>query len=315
MRTGQAILSRWQQPVYRAVLLLLLCSSLSFAQDDRSVALVIHPDIRAPYSKVFDDIVVGFGEQFKGGAERLVISSGEGVSSIEEAVKLYQPSVVLALGKRSYDLYRASAAEQPVLLGATSQAQPEVAGVSMIPDAEVVLGSMLNFSPSVKKVYVVRRTGRLESILSVAEDYLKKHNVELDIRECENLQEGATAYRRVLDEANEGDAIWVLPGSTLLDNAVLSLALNRAWQKDLVMFSSNPLHVKRGLLFAVYPDNKGMGGSLGELANKTLTDGEQSGMMPLRDVLIAVNERTSRHLAIELTSEMKSNIDLLLPAR
>ena len=81
------------------------------------------------------------------------------------------------------------------------------------------------------------------------------------------------------------------------------------------MFSSNPLHVKRGMLFAVYPDNRGMGASLGRLANETLSGEKLSGMMPLKDVLIAVNERTSRHLAIELTNEMKSNIDLLLPAR
>jgi len=35
----------------------------------------------------------------------------------------------------------------------------------------------------------------------------------------------------------------------------------------------------------------------------------------LSKVLVAVNERTSRHLAIDLTNEMRSNIDLLLPAR
>jgi len=205
--------------------------------------------------------------------------------------------------------------EAPVLLGASSQIAENIAGISMIPDAAVVLKHLLNLSPDVQKVYVVRRTGRLDATLNKAKAYLAERNIELDVRECDSLREGAAAYRNVLGDAADGDAVWILPGSTLIDNAVLSMMLGTAWQKDLILFSSNPLHVKRGLLFAVYPDNYGMGKSLAGLANKTLIEGEQMGMTPLTDVLIAVNERTSRHVGIELTNDMKNDIDLLLPAR
>ncbi|MCB1667910.1 MAG: ABC transporter substrate binding protein [Porticoccaceae bacterium] len=279
------------------------------------MALVIYPQIREPFSKVFDDIVLGFDEQFNGTTRRLRVQKSDTPETIASGLQVHNPQVILALGNRSYDLYKSSNSAPPVLLGAVAETEEHITGVSMIPDAEVVLGQMLSFSPGVKKVYVIRQRGRLDPMLSVAKRYLEKRKIILEISECDDLQQGASAYRQVLDDAVEGDAIWVLPGSRLLDNAVLSLALNTAWQKNLVMFSSNPLHVKRGMLFAVYPDNRGMGASLGRLANETLSGEKLSGMMPLKDVLIAVNERTSRHLAIELTNEMKSNIDLLLPAR
>ena len=300
----------------RLLPMLLLCSSVSFSQDSNSVALVIYPEVRAPFSKVFEDIVAGFDEKFQGNVKQLKVNGPDSLGRVSRVVDKDKPGVVLALGKRSYDLYQSVGAEYPVLLGATGQMNQLVAGISMIPDAEVVLGHLLKLSPGVKKVHVIRRRDRLQSIVERAEKYLTKQGVALSVIECDDLQAGAAAYRTVLDEAEEGEAIWVLPGSSLLDNAVLSLALKSAWQKNLVMFSSNPLHVKRGMLFAVYPDNRGMGGSLAAMANNTVSAKPlKSELAPLRDVLVAVNERTSRHLAIELTSEMKSDIDLLLPAR
>jgi putative ABC transport system substrate-binding protein len=91
--------------------------------------------------------------------------------------------------------------------------------------------------------------------------------------------------------------------------------LDAAWSKNLIVFSSNPMHVKHGALFAVYPDNKNMGASLGQLANDVLEGSAETGMKTLKDTLLAVNERTSNHLGISLSKEVKENVNLLLPAR
>ena len=41
----------------------------------------------------------------------------------------------------------------------------------------------------------------------------------------------------------------------------------------------------------------------------------ETGMKTLKDTLLAVNERTSNHLGISLSKEVKENVNLLLPAR
>ena len=58
-----------------------------------------------------------------------------------------------------------------------------------------------------------------------------------------------------------------------------------------------------------------MGVSLGRLANKVLKGGVEPGMQTLQDTLLAVNERTSNHLGLSLSKEVKENVDLLLPVR
>ena len=73
-----------------------------------------------------------------------------------------------------------------------------------------------------------------------------------------------------------------------------------------------------------------MGLSLGRLAQTVANDlsrsydGVKNGaqqlsetpkMQPLNDVFVTFNERTSNHLGISLTDDMRGQIDLVLPAR
>ena len=67
---------------------------------------------------------------------------------------------------------------------------------------------------------------------------------------------------------------------------------------------------------ALYPDNVGLGRSLGTLAiNRTQIGGlKTSGMLPLRDLLVAVNVRTAEHLGLDLVRRGKQEFDLMFPA-
>jgi len=59
-----------------------------------------------------------------------------------------------------------------------------------------------------------------------------------------------------------------------------------------------------------------MGLSLGRLAQDIVQgNSPQRQMQALEDVFVTVNERTSNHLGIDLTDEMRTHIDLTLPAR
>ena len=131
-------------------------------------------------------------------------------------------------------------------------------------------------------------------------------------------REAALKYRDVLDGGAEPmEAVWLLQDPSTLDaRTVLPFLLREAWNRNLVVFCSNPAHVKRGVLFALYPDNAGMGRTLGRMVSrgKGAENLKIPGGLPLSDLLIAVNVRTADHLGLEITSRQKRAFDLVFPS-
>ena len=59
-----------------------------------------------------------------------------------------------------------------------------------------------------------------------------------------------------------------------------------------------------------------MGLSLGRLAQDVVQDNPpERQMQALEDIFVTLNERTSNHLGINLTDDIRAHIDLILPAR
>jgi putative tryptophan/tyrosine transport system substrate-binding protein len=74
------------------------------------------------------------------------------------------------------------------------------------------------------------------------------------------------------------------------------------------------MHVRRGVLFALYPDNAEIGRYLAGAALATLSSRspQPRGIQALKQVLTAVNTRTADHLGIDLRAS-EQRIHLVLP--
>lgn len=274
--------------------------------------LVLYPDVRAPFSKIYQDISEGAEEQFEGGASSVALDREESVGPIIEQKK---PDIILALGRRSLVSLESSGVQAPIVLGAVNEQNKTYPGISMVPDPKVIIDKLVLLSPSVNRVHVVRKSNGLAVQLNGAREYLESLGRSLVIHEGKDIRSAANIYAKLVEGAEEGDAIWILQDGSFVNGAILSVLLDAAWNKNLVVFSSNPLHVKHGALFAVYPDNRNMGASLAKLANRVVNGEVIAGLNPLQDVLVAVNERTGNHLGVSLSKEVKESVDLLLPAR
>jgi putative ABC transport system substrate-binding protein len=176
--------------------------------------------------------------------------------------------------------------------------------------------------PAVKKIHVIAKPGTTVVDFDLAEGTLLHRGFALVIHQAEDIRSAAGVYRNLMKNLDEDDAVWILPNGSFVNNAMLSILLQESWEKHFVVFSSNPVHVRRGALFSVYPNNYKMGLSLGRLAQTVAGDlsaaeGEEAArtMQPLNDVFVTLNERTSNHLGINLTDDMRAHIDLVLPAR
>jgi len=274
---------------------------------------VVYAQIRQPFLKVYETIARGVAKGFAGRANELVLAKDQ---SGEQLKKQLNDKLVIVLGGRGVKQVRAVGLEQPLIVGAVSGQLPGVYGLSMIPDAQVVANKLQVLAPTTGRVFVVAHADKNIADLEAAQIAFNQVGVQLFIKEATDIRDAANIYRRLTAELKVGDAVWILPGDRFVNNSLLSILLQAAWRADFVVFSSNPTHVNRGALFSVYPDNFQMGVRLGEIARQ-VAEGSRTPvqMEPLRNVFVTVNERTSNHLGITITDDMKEHVDLILPAR
>lgn len=272
--------------------------------------LVFYPQARAPYAKVYQDIIKGISATFKGPT----VAESVGGRDLEPVVGRVDPQLILALGREGADKVKDLPNRVPVIVGAIPSSIDGFPGVSMAPEAELVIEKLLLLAPEVKNVHVVvaRKTGRAD--LDAAAEYLGAKGKNLAVLEADSVVQAAEQYRKITERANATDAIWIPQGDKLIDSTLLSVLLDAAWTKRIIIFSSSLHHVRRGTLFAVFPDNYRMGEQLGALANDHLTNpgGVPPTLVPLRHVLLGVNERTINHLGLNLADSVRRQIDLSL---
>lgn len=301
--------------VAMTVVLQPVCSAEAAAETSSPVAqlAVVFPQVRQPFQKVYQTIAKGAAEGFAGPTSEIILDADKPATDLESRIADH---MVVALGGRGITELQPMTLAHPLVVGAVSRRIPHVYGMSMVPEESLIVTKLHVLAPEVRRVFVIVRSHDNIIDLKSAQLAFNQLGIQLHIHEAENLRAAAGIYRKVIRSLGSGDAVWIPSGDRFVGNALLSILLQASWKSEFVVFSSNPTHVKRGALFSVYPDNFQMGVRLGELARK-IAEGEQqqAGMEPLQSVFVTLNERTSNHLGILLTDDMKEHIDLVLPAR
>ncbi len=282
---------------------------------------VFYPEIREPFKTVFKDIIQGVESGINEEIIKYELEKDYDPEDLARRLEQDNIDLVITLGKRAQHAAEKAAKDLPIVVGGV-QTVPEsspdkLAGISLAPDPELLFSQLKKMAPAITKITVIYNPKRNNWLIEYARSAAKAEGLELVALAADNLHESARLYRTTLEQ-QEGttNAIWLLQDPATLDErAILPLILKEAWNKRLVLFSSNPSHVARGVLLALYPDNVSMGESLGLLASNKLkrVNGELAGMRPLQDVSIAVNIRTAEHLGLNLTRKQQSEFDLLLP--
>ena len=287
----------------------------SAAVDNRPLDLVIiYPEVREPFARVFEEVVRGAEEGYQKQVRRVSMTDNQ--SPVDFVHVLDDSSPVLVLGNRLARQVTEHNADRQLIVGAVNSQFDDVFGITLIPDSGIVARKLPLLVPDVKTVHIVTNPAKNNFDLKRASDVLAKQGMVLSVHRAEDVREAAGVYRDLMKTLDKDDAVWILPRGSFVNNAVLAILLQESWEKYFVVFSSNPVHVKRGALFSIYPNNYKMGVSLGRMAmNVAQGNLLEARMQALEDVFVTINERTSKHLGINLTETMRAEIDLILPAR
>ena len=276
----------------------------------RTIA-VIYPDIGEPYKRVFNSIIEGIEDGARGHVSAFAVSANMSYADLPAELKRRDIKTVIALGRQGLKV--AGGLDRSLNLTAAGVLSvPESEGQafpihSLAPDPGLLFGRLKSLMPAAKRVTIIYDPKQNSWLVRLARDAAKVYGLELLAKEATDLKSALRLYQETLGSTDpKQDVLWLPQDSTTVDeSAVLPLVLQEAWSQGLLVFSSNVTHVKRGVLFALYPDNLELGRSLGAWAAALASSPAPAsgrGVVPLREVLMAVNTRTAMHLGINLAN-------------
>jgi len=286
----------------------------------KSVA-VFYPDIGEPYRRVFLAVIQGIEEQL-GGKVFALPTTGQ-LPSLELEKELLRRDIkaLIALGRNGLRQAAAQDKVRPVLGGGVVSLTEDSWRVwplqSLAPDPAAIFGRLKSLLPQTRRVITIFESKQSDWLVRSAKDGARSFGMELVAVPATDLKSAALAYRDWLSKMDsQRDALWLLQDTVTVDESIiLPMVLEECWAKRIVLFSSNLGHVRKGALFALYPDNLMMGRSLGRQLQELMANGVQSatpGLRGLKDLNWALNIRTAGHIGMRADVQ-RLGADLIFP--
>lgn len=296
------------------------------AEEERPPRIaVVYPDIGEPYSSIFVSITQGIQAELAE-APTVVQVGPRSVDAARARLQGERIDVCITLGRAAVDavedmgldvaVVRGAVLDPDVRTGAAGESGQPPAGISLVPDPALLLGQLRRLAPRVSRVTVVYSDPQGQPLIDRAVEVGQRLGLTVVARKAEDLQSAAAIYKSVVATLGPRDALWIPQDPQAIDDRViLPMLLNAAWERDFVLFSSNADHAKRGVLYSVYPNNFDMGRRLARIARQRAAAPAASGLLPLEDLLMAVNLRTAEHLRLDLAPDLIRSFDLVFPQR
>jgi putative ABC transport system substrate-binding protein len=309
MQAGACIaLALWMAP-----------AALHAAERSRVVA-VVYPEIGEPFRSVFAQIIGGIEEQAPDRVQGFPVTATSDPQAFASELQRRDIRVVIALGRHGLRMTSALPPGTGVVVGGVLSA-PEPVGRDVLvhtlaPDPGLLFAKLRQLVPAARRVNVVYDPRHNEWLMRRAREAARQHGLELLAHEVGDAASALRQYERIVAAADaRRDALWLPHDATTVDDdTILPFVLRQAWNRDLPVFSSNVAHVKRGALFALYPDNAELGRTLALAATRYLAGNRHGtdGVQPLREMRSAINTRTAAHLGLAMDAR-PAGYDLVFP--
>lgn len=281
---------------------------------------VVYPDIGEPYRSIFAKIIEGIEDTAKIAVRNYPVPSNVDPADLNAQLKRNGTKVVIALGRQGLKASSGVDRDIPVVVGGVLTV-PEgdnrnVSAISLTPDPALLFERLKNMLPNVKRVLVVYDPQNNDWLIKFAREAARAQGLELVTYEARDLATAARLYETAF-AASDGrrDAFWLPQDATTVDETtILPIVLRESWNRNVPVFSSSFLHVKKGALFALYPNNVELGRALANSALSVMSgQSRRRGTLPLREVHTAVNLRTASHIGLTIGYQQQRSFDFIFP--
>lgn len=280
---------------------------------------VVYPELGEPWRAVFNAIIDGVEAQAGTSVRRYPLAASPVAPVSAATLKRGGARVVIALGRQGLRATAGVERDLPVVAGGIlslpDASSRSITGISLTPDPAILFAQLKSLVPGVRRVHVIYNPAYNQWLLDDARAAARAQGLELVPQEARDTATAAHLYEAALAGADRQDALWLPQDPTTVDDdTILPLVLRQAWSRSVPVFSSSFPHVRRGVLFALYPDNHQLGRALARTALRLAAgDPVPPGLQPLQAVLTAVNVRTASHLGITLDARQQRRFDFIFP--
>lgn len=288
---------------------------------------IFYPQAKEPYNSIYQNIIAGSIEAANKNnktinIEKFIIKKNFDAEGIASNLEQKRINKVIVLGRSGWKLAKQLAKftftnktkKFQVVSGALPISPNGVSGISLITDPAYLFDYLQQVAPNVKKIHVAY-SKKSAWLIALAKSAALEKGLTLNLQKVSDTAEAITFYQQLFASGvSNKDAIW-LPFDRISshDKVTLPLILEKAWAKEVVVFSSKPSHAKRGALFSTYPDNFALGAHLLEMVQELAQQPEQKNFAALKSTLLAVNLRTAAHLGLKYSSEQQQLFKLTFP--
>ncbi len=247
--------------------------------------LIVYPQVEEPLHSLYSSIIKGISHKI-GTAEHLEVPDGTG--ELQTEFDRRHPDLIIALGKQVADTALKSSYRDKILVGMVHANPSGSPGVSLALDSQGLANRLSQLAPFIKRVYAVQEHNHL-AITGLQQDPATTPPVI--VREGEDMITTIRLLGQLVEqEATTSDAVLVpanLPGNILFEITKI------AWDRHIILLSTNLAHLESGVLMVFYPDEIGLGEQLGVLANAI-----KPGFESLKSVNTGLNQRVAQHLKL-----------------
>ncbi|MHA4871463.1 ABC transporter substrate-binding protein [Duganella sp. PWIR1] len=279
---------------------------------------VVYPNVEEPFRSAFLAMIQGIEDRIKLKVRAYPVDPKVDTAELNNTLKRSGTKVVIALGRQGLNATAGFDREISVLAGGVlllSESE-NVMGISMTPDPALLFSRLRVLLPELRRIVVVYNPQKSDWLIRLAREAAKAQNIELSAHVAGDLASAAKLYSQLITSAdNRHDAIWLPHDSTTVEEStILPLVLRESWNSNLPLFSSNVLHVKKGALFAMVPDNVELGRTLAASAMGVIAgEVRRRPLVPLRELQTAINLRTASHIGLNLGALQQRSFDFVYP--
>lgn len=294
------------------LLLVLICAPLQASSKPRIA--VLYPEAGKRASQLYSSIIRSMQKNKLVQIQTRTFTSEPNTDEIQQWLADKKVQAVILLGKKGMNFASKLTLNIPIISGAHIQVQANQSSVSLTADPQQLFKKLKKLQPAIKNIHVIYNEKNSGWLIKQAQQAARKHHIKLNAIQADNMQASGPALRHLALSLNaREDAIWLPYDPVLPIKPLLPDLLRKAWDKNIVIFSSNPYHVQQGTLFALFPDYSKLGTQLIEFTFKKLKSGDKKTLEPSRYLNSAINIRTASHLGIQLSSLQKRNYKMVFP--
>ncbi len=271
--------------IYKRLLLsfFVFCSPV-YGKDLRVV--IAYPASEIAQAPTYAHVIEGIEKEL-GPLERLEVP--ERADAVQAQLDRLHPDKIIALGKRVAEIVNKTSYLKQSLVGLVHFNASEYNGVSLVLDSRSLFAQISRFVPSIKRVFVVQQVGYQTIDTGAAPS---ESHPALVIREgIDQLATIRLLGHLVEDEATNTDAVFI-PANLPLD--ILYEVAKVAWDKKVMLLSTNLAHLDTGILIGFYPNELALGTQLGQLAKQ-----KNPGYQSLTGINSALNRKVAQHLTLD----------------